>query len=60
MCKITQSFVDEGRIIGYIEARREEGDTEDEITEKIKKKYNLNEFQAETFIEGTKTAFVYA
>lgn len=51
MCKITQSFVDEGKIIGYVECQREEYHMPDEkIIEKIKDRFQLNDYQARTFV----------
>ena len=51
MCAITQSFIDEGKIIGYVECQREDYNMPDEdIVEKIKKKFNLNDYQAKTFV----------
>jgi hypothetical protein len=51
MCKITQSFVDEGKIIGAVEILREEMKMPDEkIVEKIKDRFQLNDYQARTFV----------
>ena len=51
MCAITQSFVDEGKMIGYVECLREEQKASDEITvEKIKERFQLNDYQARTFV----------
>ncbi len=51
MCKITQSFVDEGKIIGAVEILREEMKMLDEkIVEKIKDRFQLNDYQARTFV----------
>ena len=51
MCAITQSFVDEGKIIGYVECLREEQKASDEtIVEKIKERFQLNDYQARTFV----------
>lgn len=51
MCRITQSFVDEGKIIGAVEIYREEMKLSDEkILEKIKERFQLNDYQARTFV----------
>ena len=51
MCAVTQSFVDEGKIIGYVECQREEYHMPDEqIFQKIKERFNLNDYQARTFV----------
>jgi len=51
MCAITQSFVDEGKIIGVVEYLRDVEEVSDEdIVEKIKKRFQLNDFQAKTFV----------
>ena len=51
MCAITQSFVDEGKIIGAVEILREEMKLPDEkIVEKIKERFGLNDYQARTFV----------
>ena len=51
MCKITQSFVDEGKIIGVVEYLREDEKIPDEkIMEKIKDRFQLNDYQARTFV----------
>ena len=51
MCEITQSFVDEGKIIGAVEVYREDMKLPDEkIVEKIKERFQLNDFQARTFV----------
>jgi hypothetical protein len=51
MCAITQSFVDEGKIIGYVECLREEQRASDDIIlEKIKERFQLNDYQARTFV----------
>lgn len=56
MCAITQSFVDEGKIIGYVECLREEQKASDEeILEKIKERFNLNDYQARTFVYPRET-----
>lgn len=51
MCEITQSFFDEGKIVGYVECQREEYHMPDEkIIEKIKERFQLNDYQARTFV----------
>ena len=51
MCAITQSFVDEGKIIGVVEYLREDEKMPDEkIVEKIKERFQLNDYQARTFV----------
>ena len=51
MCEITQSFVDEGKIIGVVEYLREDEKMADEkILEKIKERFQLNDYQARTFV----------
>ena len=51
MCKITQSFVDEGKIIGVVEYLREDEKMSDErIVEKIKDRFRLNDYQARTLV----------
>ena len=51
MCEITQSFVDEGKIIGAVEILRNvENKTDEEILEIIKEYFQLNDFQARTFV----------
>lgn len=51
MCAITQSFVDEGKMIGYVECLREEQKASDEITvEKTKERFQLNDYQTRTFV----------
>jgi hypothetical protein len=51
MCAITQSFVDEGKIIGAVEILREvvHMDNED-IVKEIKERFQLNDYQARTFV----------
>lgn len=56
MCAVTQSFVEEGKIIGYVECLREEQKLSDEeILEKIKERFRLNDYQARTFVYPKKT-----
>ena len=51
MCAITQSFVDEGKIIGVVEYLKEDEKMPDEkIVEKIKERFGLNDYQARTFV----------
>ena len=51
MCAITQSFVDEGRIIGAVEILRNVYHLDNEkILEIIKEQYQLNDYQARTFV----------
>ena len=57
MCEITQSFVEEGKIIGVVEYLRKEMKLSDEeIIEKIKDHFQLNDFQARTFVYPKETA----
>lgn len=59
MCAITQSFVDEGKIIGVVEyLRNVEHLSDNEILEKIKEHFQLNEFQAKSFVFPKETALV--
>ncbi len=56
MCAVTQSFVDEGKIIGAVEIYREEMKlTNEEIIKKIKERFDLNEYQARTFVYPNET-----
>jgi len=51
MCAITQSFVDEGKIIGYVECLRDVVHMNDEaIVKDIKERFQLNDYQARTFV----------
>lgn len=51
MCAITQSFVDEGKIIGFVECLRNINNMDDEeIIEVIKGKFELNDYQAKSFV----------
>lgn len=51
MCAITQSFVDEGKIIGAVEIYKDEMKLSDEqILRKIKERFHLNDYQAKTFV----------
>lgn len=51
MCAITQSFVDEGKIIGAVMVLRNEMKLPDEtIVQKIKDMFQLNDYQACTFV----------
>lgn len=51
MCEVTQSFVDEGKIIGAVEILRDEMKLSDEeILEKIKARFQLNDYQARSFV----------
>ena len=51
MCRVTQSFVDEGRIIGAVEILRNVYHLDNEkIMEIIKDQYQLNDYQARTFV----------
>ena len=57
MCAITQSFVDEGKIIGFVECLRVVNHLEnEEIVEIIKKEFQLNDYQARTFVYPRETA----
>ena len=52
MCAITQSFVDEGKIIGVVEyLRDEEKLSDEEILRRIKDRFQLNDYQARTFLD---------
>ena len=56
MDDITQSFFDEGKIIGYIECLRDDHKYDDEeIAEKIKEKFQLDDYQARTFVYPIET-----
>lgn len=51
MCAITQSFVDEGKIIGAVQILRNVYHLEnDKIIEVIKEEFQLNDYQARTFV----------
>ena len=51
MCAITQSFVDEGKIIGVVEyLRNVQGKSDEEIVKEIKGFFQLNDYQARTFV----------
>ena len=51
MCEVTQSFVDEGKIIGVVEYLREEAKMQDEeIIVKIKERFQLTDYQARSFV----------
>ena len=51
MCAITQSFVDEGKIIGAVEVYKEEMKLSDEqILQRLKERFQLNDYQAKTFV----------
>ena len=51
MCAITQSFVDEGKVLGVVEFLREDMKMSDEqILEKIKDRFQLNDYQARSFV----------
>ena len=51
MCAITQSIFDEGEIAGYVKCLRVMNHLEDErIVEEIKKQFQLNDYQARTFV----------
>ncbi len=51
MCAITQSFVDEGKIIGAVQILRDVVHMSDEeIVEDIKERFQLNDYQARTFV----------
>ena len=47
---ITQSFVDEGKVIGVVEYLRDEKMPDEKILEKIKDRFQLNDYQARTFV----------
>ena len=51
MCEVTQSFVNEGKIIGAVEILRNIIHMSDEqIVEAIKEQYQLNDYQARSFV----------
>jgi hypothetical protein len=51
MCAITQSVVDEGKIIGAVEILREVVHMDnDDIVKEIKERFQLNDYQARTFV----------
>ena len=50
MCEVTQSFVEEGKIIGVVEYLRDEKMSDETILEKIKERFQLNDYQARTFV----------
>ena len=59
MCEVTQSFVEEGRIIGYVECLRNINHMDDvEIVDVIKKEFQLNDYQAKTFVYPRETVNV--
>ena len=58
MCEITKSFVEEGKVIGYIEAMRDDDASDEKILTKIKEKFDLSDFEAESFVKGTKEVAV--
>ena len=53
MCAITQSFVEEGEIIGVVKYMRKRGATDNEILAEIKEEYGLDDFEAQSFVRGT-------
>ena len=56
MCAIIQSFVDEGKIIGVVEYLRVVEKMPDEnILERIKDYFQLNDYQARTFVYPRET-----
>lgn len=51
MCAITQSFIDEGKVIGAVQILRDVVHMSDEqIIEEIMNRFQLNEYQAKTFV----------
>ena len=51
MCKITQSFVDEGKIIGVVEyLKNVQQKSNEDIVQEIMKYFQLNDYQARTFV----------
>ena len=51
MCAITQSFVEEGKIIGAVQILRNINHFDNEkIIEVIKEEFQLNDYQARTFV----------
>ena len=59
MCEITQSFVDEGKVIGVVEyLRKFERMPDENIIERIKECFQLNDYQARTFVYPKEKAAV--
>ena len=58
MCEITKSFVEEGKVIGVVEYLRRHGSSDDEIKKEIKEEFDLTDYEAESFIQGTKEVAV--
>ena len=59
MCAITQSFVDEGKIIGAVQILRNINHLDNEkIVEIIKEEFQLNDYQARTFVYPRQTESV--
>ena len=57
MCAITQSFVDEGKIIGVVEyLKTVEKMPDEKILERIKEYFQLNDYQARTFVHPKEEA----
>lgn len=57
MCAITESFVEEGEILGVIRYMRKHGATESEILDEIKEEFSLDDFEAESFLHDPEPAF---
>ena len=53
MCAITESFVEEGEVIGVVKTMCKYGASDEEIIKAIKSDYELDDFEAESFIKGT-------
>ena len=58
MCEITKSFVEEGKVIGSVETMRRLGYSDEDILKQIKNQYDLTDYEAESFIQGTKEVAV--
>ena len=54
ICAITESFVEEGEVIGVVRYLRKRGASDDEILAEIKEEFNLDDYEAESFVQGTK------
>lgn len=52
MCAITESFVEEGEVIGFVRYMRKHGSSDEEIIEEIKSEFDLDDFEAESFVKG--------
>lgn len=57
MCAVTQSFVEEGKIIGVVEyLRTVEQLSDEQILERIKEYFQLNDYQARAFVYPKESA----